>query len=297
VIWFFPKNIYITFGVLNRFSFCKRFTHSIPHYRKRVQNAIQDSSALLIVLSKASVESEWCKKELNAGLMRELDEKRVIVLPILVEDCNIPPFLREKKYADFRTDFQGGLNELLGAVAGITSADQGRLRSDKTNTDWSETWGFDEDNLFFMEYTLVEFSPDLPTFLTRIFSTCNDIITRRYREYEEVGLGWVGRISITEHLAMLAAARDLKILLTDQFPKIERYFLVDRNEKKEHRVIIDCRRLGPDNGKNQLLNVGNYLRLICEHVRTIARKLTPKEEQLIKQILARDKQPATNEVG
>ena len=66
-----------------------------------MQQAIQDSSALLVVLSKASVASEWCRKELNAGLMRELDEKRVVVLPLLVDDCEIPLFLREKMYADF----------------------------------------------------------------------------------------------------------------------------------------------------------------------------------------------------
>src|SRR5207244_5951747 len=30
--WFFPKNFYITSGVLNRFSFSSAFTHSVPHY-------------------------------------------------------------------------------------------------------------------------------------------------------------------------------------------------------------------------------------------------------------------------
>lgn len=57
---------------------------------QRIQQAIQESSALLVVLSKASVQSEWCKKELNAGLVRELEEKKVLVLPVLVEDCDIP---------------------------------------------------------------------------------------------------------------------------------------------------------------------------------------------------------------
>jgi len=91
----------------------------------RVQEAIQSSSALLIILSKASVASEWCKKELNAGLMRELDEKKVIVLPVLVEDCEIPVFLREKLYADFRKDFKSGLQALVDAVAKVTKIDQG----------------------------------------------------------------------------------------------------------------------------------------------------------------------------
>jgi len=33
---------------------------------QRVQDAISESDALLVVLSNASVESEWCKKELRA---------------------------------------------------------------------------------------------------------------------------------------------------------------------------------------------------------------------------------------
>ena len=67
---------------------------------QKVQEAIEGATALLVILSEASVESEWCKKELSSGLIRELDEKRVIVLPVLMEDCKIPMFLRDKKYAD-----------------------------------------------------------------------------------------------------------------------------------------------------------------------------------------------------
>ena len=47
----------------------------------KVQEAITGASGLLVILSKASVKSEWCRKELNSGLIRELDEKRVVVLP------------------------------------------------------------------------------------------------------------------------------------------------------------------------------------------------------------------------
>ena len=127
----------------------------------RVQQAIQESGALLIVLSKASVASEWCKKELNAGLMRELDEKHVVVLPVLIEDCEIPVFLREKMYADFRNNFNVGLKALVEAVAKVTNIDQGRLMSGNVQIDWSETWGY-ADAKFRMEYTLVESAPNFP---------------------------------------------------------------------------------------------------------------------------------------
>jgi len=58
----------------------------------KIQNAVQSSDAIVVALSKTSVESEWCKKELTAGLVRELDEKRVLLLPALLEDCEIPLF-------------------------------------------------------------------------------------------------------------------------------------------------------------------------------------------------------------
>jgi hypothetical protein len=113
-----------------------------------VQQAIQDSDALLIVLSKTSIASEWCKKELNAGLMRELGEKRVLVLPVLVEDCEISIFLREKMYADFRGKFADGLKPLVEALARVTNPDQGRIRADEWNIDWAETWRYDDEGLF-----------------------------------------------------------------------------------------------------------------------------------------------------
>jgi hypothetical protein len=249
----------------------------------RVQEAIQDSSALLVVLSKSSVASEWCKKELSAGLMRELEERRVVVLPVLLEDCDIPIFLREKMYADFRTNFDVGLKVLVDAVSRVTNADQGRIKSGNANVDWAEDWGY-EGELFRMNYTLIESSPDIPfSVLTEISLRCNDVITKRYEEYVKQDLGWLGRLVITEALVELADAveladgLDLRVILEDQFPKVSNCRLVDRRRNAVFEVTIRCRRMGEDNGKNQLINISNYLRQIRDYARTVARKPTPEE--------------------
>ena len=63
---------------------------------ENIQKALSESSFLLVVLSINSVNSEWCKKELNAGLMRELDEKKVVIIPVLIDDCKVPILLKEK---------------------------------------------------------------------------------------------------------------------------------------------------------------------------------------------------------
>jgi len=45
--------------------------------------------------------------------MEELSGKGTIVLPLLVEDCEIPSLLKDRLYADFRRDYGRGLQSLL----------------------------------------------------------------------------------------------------------------------------------------------------------------------------------------
>ncbi len=255
-----------------------------------VQKAIQESSSLLIVLSKASVESAWVKKELNAALMRELDEKRVLVLPVLLEDCDVPMFLREKMYADFRTSFDVGLSKLVDALLRITNADQGRIKSEDGHIDWSEDWGY-ENGLLRMDYTLVEFWDGYSfTVLTQISLRCNDALTHKYQEYKKADLEWMGRLAITEGLADIAASADIRILLQDQHPQVDKRRWNDARTNLEYRVVITCRRLGEDNGKDQLINVGNYLRQIRDYVGQRARKPTPEEDERLRKIRGRKTQ-------
>lgn len=252
----------------------------------RVQEAIQESSALLIVLSKASVASEWCKKELNAGLMRELDEKKVIVLPVLVEDCEIPVFLREKMYADFRKNFDVGLKALVEAVARVTKIDQGRLKMGESQVDWSETWGYAQD-LFQIDFTLSESGPWRFTLLTEISITCDVGATKTYRQYEEQGLDWFGRSAITELLCDFAAREKIEMVLTDQHPQIRKVQLADPKRNVAYRVQIRCRRMGEDNGKDQLVRISNYIEMIRDHIRRTARRVTEQELERLVSILAK----------
>src|SRR5689334_15461872 len=55
----------------------------------RIREALTEGAGLIIVFSRSSVPSVWCRKELSSGLMRELEERRVVVLPALLENCQI----------------------------------------------------------------------------------------------------------------------------------------------------------------------------------------------------------------
>lgn len=53
------------------------------------------------LISSASVDSEWVNKKLEIASNREIDERRVVVLPLLVEKVDLPGFLKGKFYGDF----------------------------------------------------------------------------------------------------------------------------------------------------------------------------------------------------
>jgi hypothetical protein len=87
-----------------------RIGESVPG---AINAGLSDSKYFAIVLSKASVSSRWVQEELNAALMRQVAQGGTFILPLLLEDCTIPPLLAHRRYADFRVDYSRALTELL----------------------------------------------------------------------------------------------------------------------------------------------------------------------------------------
>ena len=90
---------------------------------EKISNAIDNVDFVTAIISSASINSSWVKKELDLASNREMDEGRVIVLPILLDDIKLPGFLKGKLYADFRLkdSYQGGLRKLLDRLGPKTA--------------------------------------------------------------------------------------------------------------------------------------------------------------------------------
>ena len=81
---------------------------------QRVNDGIDSSAYLVAALSTHSVHSDFVRREIGSALMKQLSaEKDIVVLPLLVNDCEVPVLLREIKWADFRNDYADGLKMLL----------------------------------------------------------------------------------------------------------------------------------------------------------------------------------------
>lgn len=69
----------------------------------RIAEAIAKADHVIVVLSQASVQSPWVQEEISKALSRQVREgRKTLLLPILLEDCEIPEALADKNYADFR---------------------------------------------------------------------------------------------------------------------------------------------------------------------------------------------------
>jgi CheY-like chemotaxis protein len=87
---------------------------------QKVQEGLSSSDCLIVVLSPASVASRWVREELSVALMRQLSGQDIFVIPVLKEECDIPPLLRSRKYVDYRTHPEARLNELELAIRART---------------------------------------------------------------------------------------------------------------------------------------------------------------------------------
>lgn len=82
----------------------------------KISDALKEAKFLAVFLSRASVQSLWTRKEWQSFLARQLSGKEVIILPILLEECEIPEILADLKYADFTKSYSEGLAELSAAL-------------------------------------------------------------------------------------------------------------------------------------------------------------------------------------
>lgn len=83
---------------------------------QKVSSGLKKTSLLILILSKKSIQSKWVENEWQAKYWEEISKKKVYVLPVLLEPCEIPVLLKQKKYADFTKDYNEGLESLLYAI-------------------------------------------------------------------------------------------------------------------------------------------------------------------------------------
>lgn len=82
----------------------------------KIEAGIVDSNILLVILSNASIKSQWVRAEINAFFNKAMSDRNIRIIPVLIEDVEVPPLLRDRLHVDLRKDFEGGLATLVKSI-------------------------------------------------------------------------------------------------------------------------------------------------------------------------------------
>jgi hypothetical protein len=115
-------------------------------YYKAIGDAIQNTNFFCIVLSNNSVKSKFVLTELRQALTLQKKEKKI--LPLKVDNCQIPAFLRGIHYANFIDSYEKGISDLLKVLNPKQKVGEESLNQQLSTYYLKESKiSFEEDNL------------------------------------------------------------------------------------------------------------------------------------------------------
>jgi hypothetical protein len=230
----------------------------------KVQSALTTSSAVIVIISKNSMDSGWCRRELNAVLVREIEEKRSLILPCRIDDCEIPLFLRDKLYADFHADPDKALSDIDSALSTISNPYQDRFEEPDFITDWAVDWST-LDGSELIEHHFVDHGPGY-VIVSTCALRCNDVASSNFRNLRALGKDETYLKHVIDLLVSNIDQSPLNPppIISDQFQKFIAWKI--ENGSEEFDVIFKFRRMGKENGFNTLVHLDNNLRRAKAHM-------------------------------
>jgi hypothetical protein len=257
----------------------------------KIEQGLVSMDFLAVVLTPNSVNSAWCREELKVALGKQIKERRTVVLPILVADCEIPPFLLDKKFADFRNNFELGLYELLTAINSSIDLSSAKGESKDFKTDMAFDYGLLEysedrnDDRLQMHLDVVSFSKHFEhSVLCRVDILGNDRITTRFKQYKQGGFEDIGAAVI---LGMIADAvnEDKNYIMVDGGKQAETKFTItDRSTGIRLDIKLTARRLG-EPVEHIVFHWGTTFDGAFKSIHEKAKKLNPGEYAKLRNIL------------
>lgn len=71
---------------------------------EKIFKGLSESDFLIVVLSEHSIISNWVREELNIITMKKLNGRNIRIIPLILDDSEIPDHLSHLKYIDFRKE-------------------------------------------------------------------------------------------------------------------------------------------------------------------------------------------------
>lgn len=81
-----------------------------------IERALECTRYVALVATSDSVERPWVRREMDGAYVREGEERRQILVPLRIDDSDLPLFVRARQWCDFRPGFEDGVEDLTHAL-------------------------------------------------------------------------------------------------------------------------------------------------------------------------------------
>lgn len=102
--------------------------HSILHpikvkegdnYITKINDELENAEAFIIVLSNSAKESTRVQREISSIVFGELSKRNRIVIPVIIDNVELPQYLANYLYVDLTVDFENGIDRIVQSLANI----------------------------------------------------------------------------------------------------------------------------------------------------------------------------------
>mgnify|MGYP000087220762 CR=1 FL=1 len=229
-----------------------------------VQDALDKASFVCLVLSNNALKSKWVEREITASLVRELEEKQLSILPLVIDDCKLPLFLRDKLYADFRKDFDAGIKMIMNAVADKYNLFAGKFTNEHKSTSFgTDVWTY-KDSLE-INLDIISEDDDADYFiLTKVKLTGNDKSLEQFKLYEADG---EASEFVREMIGVCRRTPDIanaKVVIGGNKLGRESFNISAGEGGLSFKIDISSKKVGPDDGKYVAFHIGALFRFYNE---------------------------------
>lgn len=82
----------------------------------KINRGLEECEFVLLFLSNNSVKSNWVTKEWETMLWDEINSGKIKIIPVKLEECEIPKILQTKKYIDLSKNYSDGLFQIIQTI-------------------------------------------------------------------------------------------------------------------------------------------------------------------------------------
>ena len=213
-------------------------------------------------------------------MIRELEEKSVLLIPIVIDDCEIPLFLREKLYIDFRTSKDEAFALLLRSLERVSNPAQARAETPSYHIDWSMSI-ISQDDDFGVEWNFVDHGVSLPyVVLTQVVFFPTGVMQGVFCELLSDTDKFMFISECMEEI--LNEEQEMRFMITSAKPVRRTIVYKDSRNDGRMNVMITARRMGQDTGMDTIVDVDRNLRQAISHTLAISR---PRGHELLSNLV------------